>query len=386
MANDRQILLLTSWYPSEVNPTLGNFVEKHADAAQTVSGVVVLYAVASPSCSEIKIDDRHRKGRREVVVYYPKSQVKTPIIAHYVKRKRFLNALRKGFEKIDNTNFHLVYLNEAFPAGEFAIELLKKHKLPYILSEHWTGFLDQTNRFTKLPFYVRAVYRRIFKHATKVMPVSEHLGRSLQKLGLINEFTVLPNVVNTDYFFPPENKESSDKLRLLHVSSFDNDHKNVEGMLRAIQQVDRDFEFHIITEGPEKHVWDAIQRTNNDSSQFSVSSRCSPKEVGAAMREADLFVLFSNYETFSVVLAEAWMSGLPAIYTKCGGLTQIVDKHLGHQIAIGETEELRKSIDSWQVQNVETAYIRRFAHQFSLQSIADELDFIFDKCCVCNDQ
>mgnify|MGYP000196725022 CR=1 FL=1 len=386
MAKDKQILLLASWYPSEVNPTLGNFVEKHADAAQTVAKVVVLYAVASPSCSEIKIDDRYRKGRREVVIYYPKSHLKIPIIAHYVKRKGFLNALRKGFEVIGNTNFELVYLNEAFPAGEFAIELLKKYKLPYVLSEHWTGFLDQTNKFKELPFYVRAVYQRIFKQAKMVMPVSEHLGQSLRKLGLINEFTVLPNVVNTDYFYPPEQKENSDKLRLLHVSSFDNDHKNVEGMLRAIQQVERDFECHIITEGPQKNVWDAIERTNNDSRQFSVSSRCSPKEVGAAMREADLFILFSNYETFSVVLAEAWMSGLPAIYTKCGGLTQIRDKHLGHQIAINDTEELTRTIESWRVIDVDSAYIRRFAHQFSLQSIADELDFIFDKCRVSNDK
>ncbi|MGM0477634.1 MAG: glycosyltransferase family 4 protein [Bacteroidota bacterium] len=385
MAKNKQILLLASWYPSEVNPTLGNFVEKHADAVQRIANVVVLHAVASSSHTEMTLDDRTRNGRREVVVYYPQSQLKIPLIGHFVKRNRLLMALRKGFKKIDR-NFDLVYLNEAFPAGEFAIELLKKHSLPYVLTEHWTGFIDQTNKFKKLPFYVRFVYRRIFKSAKKVMPVSEHLGQSLRKLGLVQDYTVLPNVVNTDYFYPAERKEVSEKLRLLHVSSFDNEHKNVVGMLEAIKQVERPFEFHIITESSEEQVWRAIEQTKNDPRNFSVESRCSPKEIGAAMRRADLFILFSNYETFSVVLAEAWMSGLPAIYTRCGGLTQIRDKKLGQQIQVNNRNELTNTIDRWRRADVDADTIHRFAQQFSMQSIADELESIFDECYLSTDE
>jgi glycosyltransferase involved in cell wall biosynthesis len=50
------------------------------------------------------------------------------------------------------------------------------------------------------------------------------------------------------------------------------------------------------------------------------------------MRESNCFVLFSNFETFSVVIAEAWSCGIPAIYSQCGGLTEINNPSLGIQV------------------------------------------------------
>lgn len=37
-----KILALCSWYPNDFNPTLGNFVKKHAEAASLYNDVVSL--------------------------------------------------------------------------------------------------------------------------------------------------------------------------------------------------------------------------------------------------------------------------------------------------------------------------------------------------------
>ena len=51
------ILFLSSWYPNRVLPTLGNFVQKHAEAVALYEHVIALYV-----CS-----DANNKQKFEVV-------------------------------------------------------------------------------------------------------------------------------------------------------------------------------------------------------------------------------------------------------------------------------------------------------------------------------
>lgn len=46
-----KILFLPAWYPSEVNPIQGIFVQEHAKAASLYNDVVVLYAYGDSSRS-----------------------------------------------------------------------------------------------------------------------------------------------------------------------------------------------------------------------------------------------------------------------------------------------------------------------------------------------
>src|SRR5690554_7447351 len=66
------------------------------------------------------------------------------------------------------------------------------------------------------------------------------------------------NVVNDEYFYPSKKSvKHSQAIRFLHVSSFNDEHKNISGMLSAFGQLDRDFILHLITEGEESEVWEA---------------------------------------------------------------------------------------------------------------------------------
>lgn len=52
-------------------------------------------------------------------------------------------------------------------------------------------------------------------------------------------------------------------------------------------------------------------------------------EVAGFFCECDFFVLNSNFETFSVVTAEALAYGKPVIATRCGGPEEFVNKIMG---------------------------------------------------------
>ena len=43
------VLFLCSWYPNRDNPTLGNFVQKHAEAANRENNITILSIISSPN-------------------------------------------------------------------------------------------------------------------------------------------------------------------------------------------------------------------------------------------------------------------------------------------------------------------------------------------------
>lgn len=365
----KNVLFLCSWYPSKENESLGNFVVKHAECSSEVANVTVLYATSSANVEQITFEESEENKVNILRVYYPRNKVGIPILSQLSKLKAYRDALRKGFEKLDQ-QFDLVHLNVTFPAGLFALELKEKYELPYVLLSHWTGYLSHTKTFSDLPFYVKKIHKKIFKGANKVLVVSKHLGESLKELRLIDNYTVYPNVVEKKYFYPPESKESSEKLRILHVSSFNNEHKNIEGMLSAIAKLHRPYQLQLITESSEREVEEFLKKAGIPGEFAEIQSKCTPSEVGEAMRKNDLLVLFSNYETFSVVMAEAWMSGLPVVYSKCGGLTEVKDRDLGIQIEKKGAASLTNAIEGFNIRDYSTDRITEYAHQFEKNSLA----------------
>jgi glycosyltransferase involved in cell wall biosynthesis len=224
--------------------------------------------------------------------------------------------------------------------------------------------------FKTLPFYIKNKYRSIFKDAKLILPVSEHLGQALQKLNLIEQFQVIHNVVSDTFFYSStQSKISTAAVRFLHVSSFDDAHKNISGMLSAFGKLDRDFILHIITEGNENEVWNLLNKYNVPKNKCVVEQQQTADGVGRAMRLADCFVLFSNYETFSVVLAEAWSSGLPAIYTQCGGLTEIKNPDLGIQLPLKDESALLKALATFEKTDYSPFLIAEYAKLFSIKEM-----------------
>ena len=102
-----------------------------------------------------------------------------------------------------------------------------------------------------------------------------------------------------------------------------------------------------------------------------VNQKLNAKEIGEAMRNADCHVLFSNYETFSVVMAEAWSSGIPSIYSQCGGLTEISDSELGVQIQPKDCTDLAAQLEQFKRDDYSISTISEFGNQFSKESLTD---------------
>ena len=203
------ILFLCGWYPSRVLPTNGDFIQRHAEAVSLLHKVSVLHIVSDKSCREdIEIVSKINNGIHTHIGYIKPS--KNPIRKFFL----FLKAYQQLLLKIGV--FDLIHLNTLYPFGLFALHQKKKNKIPFIISEHWTGY--HKPQVTQLTLIRKLISKRI-----------------TQKAAFILDYKRVPNVIDTDLFLPKE--KTNPVFTILHVSNMVNDHKNIEGILRVVARL-----------------------------------------------------------------------------------------------------------------------------------------------------
>ncbi len=382
------VLFLTSWYPNKTNPTFGNFIQKHAEAINNLVNLHVLHI-----CSDDKLNQKYLINTEVInhvkttIVYYKKTNI-FPVLNSILSYFKYKNSLKKGLTEISSHNknikFDIVHCNVAFPAGISALHLLKKDKIPYVLTEHWTVFLNKKVYKNTLSFFKRKSIKKVLENASYILPVSESLLIALEKITNKPKYKVVYNVVDTELFkLNNEVDKTSNIKTILHISHLDNNHKNTEGMLKVIKKIStyrNDFVFHIITDENYENAEKLISELKIEDKFIKLESTKTTEEIAEAYKNASFFLLYSNFETFSVVLAEAWCSGLPSIYSKCGGLTDINNSDLGFQIQPKNDKELEnilvKMLDEYQ--NFDKNKIQKFGvENFNKNLIADEIIEIY---------
>ncbi len=363
-----KVLYISSWYPSKEHPTLGNFVQKHAEAVQPHVDLEVLYITSSSTDS---IEHSIINNVSTTIVYYKKVTSKIPLISNLMKYKKSMEAFDKGLDYLEKergfSNFDLVHCNVSFPAGYFALELKRRNNIPYILTEHWTAFTKGINGYQKFSYLTKKAIQQTVKEASLLLTVSESLKNDMVNLGLKQKTKIIPNVVDCNLFTPIENKTNT-KIKILHVSTMDEEQKNASGILNVIKKISEyrsDFVLQLVSD-------DNFEQTENRINKLQISAFVqlertkTTAEIVKYFQTADFFLLFSNYETFSVVLAESWSCGVPAVYSNCGGLTAINNSDLGIQVEIKNEAALEKAIVN--MLNNHTTYDSSIIRKFALDN------------------
>ena len=351
MSERKNILFLCSWYPNEQNPALGNFIKRHAEAVSLYADVTVLAAFSDEKLNYPEVKISESENLKEVLVYYPKSRLPIPLLKDLAAYKTYMSAMTKGIEKLKAFDFDLVHIHVAFPAGLFALELKRKYKLEYVISEHWTGYLSIKDEFNKLSKLKKWQYKKIFSESSKVTTVSQDLGEAIKNRNLTERFEVIPNVVDNSLFFPIETNKN-EVPTFIHVSTFDDKHKNISGMFQAFQKLAEEgynYKLRLVSEKGKEIVNELLTDFKIPKKNLEIYGRQTPEDVAQLIKTSNCFVLFSNYETFSVVLAESWACGIPCIYSKCGGLTEVDDKKLGVQIKTNDILALFQALKDFTI-------------------------------------
>jgi glycosyltransferase involved in cell wall biosynthesis len=379
------ILFLSSWYPSVGKPDLGIFVKRHAQAVASIHNVTVLNAVADESMlkGEFRFDKREEGNLKEFTVYYGKSTSRIQLFRKFQNLNLLKSHFRLGLKKVVEWvgKPDLIHVHVPYPVGLIAVEFSKDLKIPFVLTEHWTGYQPEDGRY-KASRTIKYVTQKTIRRASAILPVSVQLKEIMVKNGLTGNYIIVPNVVDTDLFKPAI--QAPEKFRLIHVSSLDNAQKNVTELIRAFGEAkkkDPSLELVIVGSGNDEA---AIRRFSNEQGltkrgvEFVGSKRNS--ELVEEFQQSSALIMNSRYENQPVVILEAFSCGIPVISTRVGGIPELINSERGILVDSGNSGELVQAILNMKA-NYATfiqSKIRNFAvEQFSDKVIALQLNSIY---------
>ncbi len=334
-----KILLLPSWYPSKINSSNGIFIRRYAETICNDVHLKVLYAISSDSVSKIEIEKTNQNRFEEYIVYYPK--IKNGIFSALHKLKLFYQAYQFGFEQIKLEGFipDMVHVQVALNSGLFAVELKKKYKIPYVITEHWSGYLPEDGRYKG--FIKKYFTNKIFKNSNGVAVVSSSLGNSLKKHHLTTHFTTIPNPVQTEIFSPDANPKTPNGF--IHISNFAKE-KNVKGILNSFQKLiesGAETKLILVGEGGDKNELQSFCLRNSTlKNRVEFFPYQTPQHLNELINKSYALVLFSSFETMSIVMAECWSCGKPVIAPAVGGITENFNSKMGLLIEVNNENEL----------------------------------------------
>ena len=281
----------------------------------------------------------------------------------------------------------VVQLNVIQKQGLLALWLKKRYGIPYVIVEHWSGYLPENGMFKRLSAIKKRIYRRIAAQAEQVLCVSQRLQQAMQDCGIrAQQWGLIDNVVDGFFFEKVESKKT-----LLHVSCFDERAKNVKGLLRAAKMLSekrQDWKLVLVGTGVDYTDVRAFADTLDiPEGLLEWTGELTPSEVAERMHEADALVLSSRYETYGVVLAEAAAAGLPILSTPVGIAENVANLIVPQEIAQnkpGRMAEFMETILWGQEVRVKSQKLKveskKSEERFSADFIGKKLKKSYDSC------
>ncbi|WET47803.1 glycosyltransferase [Chryseobacterium indologenes] len=371
----KKILFISSWFPNKLEPTNGNFVQRHAEAVSLSCDVEILHAIGNFDQEELYVnDDKMINGIRTLIIYYKNSQ--NPL-QNFLRRMR---AYVKGFAKLNRPD--LVHANVLHNNMLFAVYLKKKYKIPFVVTEHWTAL--QKQNLSKTSGSIKRIARYIAKHAGYILPVSYNLKDSLKQLGIITPMKVISNVVDTDVFTLNPKTEKSDHVKFLHVSSLipRKRPKDIINAVYLLHQNGFQVSLEIGGDGDSASLV-ALVKSLSAEEYIQVFDAISYAEVAEKMQHSDYFILFSENETQGCVILESYACGKPVISTMVGGAAEFIIEGLGIGIEKDNTDQLYEVLEKICRQEYtfkSESEIRNFSVDgYSQSSISEQFSAVYDE-------
>ncbi len=324
-----RILFFPTWYPDRhFKSSLGTFVREHVRAASLYDDVtVLLYRVSDKKGIGIEIEYYEDNGIKIFEAFaskFPVPGLYGILFPIYVRK-----ILKQVFEKWGIPDVIHTQDNIA----PWAIYGLKHLRKPFVISQHWTGFLAR-----KLTKDQVKIFGKAFKKAKFVLPANAFAEKDYKAYDIKANIRWLPNALNTDVFYPDETMEK--KPWLLHVSGLDSEHKRFDDILNAFAQLIKkkpDAVLHVAGGTPEM-----VTKRENQAREilpegsFKFHGVIPKEELADLMRQSSGFIFPSSFETFGCVLMEAMACGCPVLTTSVGGVPAVVQENDGIFVDVGD--------------------------------------------------
>jgi glycosyltransferase involved in cell wall biosynthesis len=165
------------------------------------------------------------------------------------------------------------------------------------------------------------------------------------------------------------------------VSTLDEQTKNpgvlFEGFYNALQ-INPTLQLTVLSDQATV-LWENWVKIRGIAAHVRFLGPCTWEEIAYEMQQHDALIAASRYESFGIVFAEAWSSGLPVFTTSVGIATDLPD-FLGRNIPQNDPAALSQLLLSFAAkENVfDSEEISAYAQQYDAKKVLDQLHTIFN--------
>lgn len=384
---NNQVVVLPSWYPDKLNKFAGDFIKRHIIAISELHSQYIIYVVKDEFAKitkdvfiEMNVTDRYT----EKIIYYHSIKTGIKLIDKLLSQIKFNQLYFTALNEYVKTNGipALIHVHVILKAGLIALWAKRKWNIPFIISEHWSVFLEEANYKAKdLPVFYQWAIKRILKNAIALTTVSDRLGKAIMKKYNAPRYTVIPNVVD-HYIFFPGHKNHNESLQIIHASNMVYE-KNIESILKAFVILKKNkFAAVLHLFGPAPGSIKLLSKELGLDDTVFFRDEVDQDVLAYEMQQSDALLLYSRFETFGCVLIEANAVGIPVIVSELPVFHELIAENLNGMFVEADNSEalankliefgkLRESFDKNQIV-VST-------HKFSFSNVAIQFDKLYGK-------
>ncbi len=320
MENKKNVLILTSWYPSEESVYSGIFIQEQAKAlSKDFNIIVVVIKVDYTRFAPFFKYEVKRQGSGCLKEYRLTVLKSFPV---YNQFNFFAAVQRVLTNEFADINIDLIHSHVSYPAGVAGYFYSKIRKIPLIITEHYGGF---TGLFRT--WFHKKLALMALRNADSVTTVSRASKEIISRY-IDNEIMIIPNMIDVSKFSIEKTK--GDVIHAGFMGGLNTNVKGLDILLQAAGKLKKEqILFHIAGGG------DLLEFYKQYAAELSLADKCvfygplKPEQTPSFYNRLDIFILPSRRESFGVVLLEALASGVPVIAARCGGPQEIVTNDVG---------------------------------------------------------
>ena len=374
-----KILVIPSWHPIPQRPMWAIWVLPYIESLKENGHDVYVLQVNNDVVKKneriekdiIFLNDNHIYSRLPVKYHraYRSYLFYGATLRKYSKKVQELyNIVERNWGKPDVIHAHV-----SLPGGYGAVLLGEKEKIPVIVSEHYSGFENDTKYFWRVGHFIKTINNKV----NGFYSVSAGFAKRINDTGFVKVTGVIPNPIDTD-FFTLLTKKKKEKTFHIVMTGGVSKLKGVDILFEAFSLLKDRLDCHLTVFGANENKIQFKKWFEDPdfSNRVNLPGKVAQKELVKAYSISDLYVMSSRAETANVAMLEAMACGLPVVCTRCGASETLLNDKVSIIVSNESPIEMAEAI--MEMAKTQKEYnreeLRKFVvENYSKKAVADKM-------------
>ena len=278
----------------------------------------------------------------------------------------------------------ILHGHNIFYGGYLAARLRNQYRIPAVLTEHSTSYLEGLVILPGQPQIIRWTLQSIDARRA----VGSRLAAAVQAYAPEVKISVLGNIVNTKYFYPDGLPPAPDPFVFAMIAQLKERRKGFDVLLKSFAQAfkGKNVHLHIGGHGPLRPELDRLIAKLGLGDRVKFFGLMTREEVRNMLRRSHALVSSSLVETFGVSVAEAIACGRPVVATICGGPEDYVTDRSGVLVEPGNVDMLAAGMQQmvehygrYDPEEVRADCVNRFSEDVIVRELVTLYQDVLDK-------